>query len=299
MITESLREQHQLDILAFFTEYFGNQGWIIEFPPHGRGQETYFVKNETQSYFVKLNAQTERYQVMDQLGLSPKIISNGVLKDGTTILVLDQIKGRKPSPKDFQQYLAKFAACIRITHQSQALMQILPKRSSPHYKDVGLKSIQALEQRWEKIKFQVPGFIDAIDLNIQYLKEQVAQFTGGGLVASHNDPCNGNWLIAQEERIYLLDYESMSIDDPALDLGALLWWYYPPAMRSEFLRIAGCQNSQDLQFRMRIRMAIHALNIIIPRENSFDRFNPQAFDDALTDFRALIAGEENPQGYYQ
>jgi len=89
----------------------------------------------------------------------------------------------------------------------------------------------------------------------------------------------------------------MAWDDPALDIGAILWWYYPPEMRDEFLEITGYDQDVNFRNRMRIRMAIHNLQIIIPRENSFDRFTAERFDEALTDFRATIAGKENPQGY--
>jgi len=43
-------------------------------------------------------------------------------------------------------------------------------------------------------------------------------------------------------------------------------------------------------------MAIHNLNIIVPREKSFDQFIAEMFGEALVDFRA-IDGRENPQGY--
>ena len=121
--------------------------------------------------------------------------------------------------------------------------------------------------------------------------------TGGGLVASHNDPCNGNWLVDSAGKVYLLDYESTSLDDPALDLGALLWWYYPSPLRAEFLEIAGYETDATLHHRMKVRMALHCLNIILPRKDSFDRFNAESFDNALKDFKAVLAGKENPQGY--
>ena len=44
-------------------------------------------------------------------------------------------------------------------------------------------------------------------------------------------------------------------------------------------------------------MAMHCLHITLPREGSFDRFDPASFNESLEDFRAILAGEENPQGY--
>jgi hypothetical protein len=87
------------------------------------------------------------------------------------------------------------------------------------------------------------------------------------------------------------------MDDPACDLGALLWWYYPPDLRGSFLDIAGYPGDQEFNLRMRVRMALHCLSITLPREQSFDRFNPERYHEALEDFRAIVDGKENPQGY--
>ena len=87
------------------------------------------------------------------------------------------------------------------------------------------------------------------------------------------------------------------MDDPAFDLGALLWWYYPPDRRGRFLEIAGYRYDDEFKLRMQVRMALHCLNITLPRDGSFDRFNPESYNEALVDFRAILDGGENPQGY--
>ncbi len=122
-------------------------------------------------------------------------------------------------------------------------------------------------------------------------------FKGSGLVASHNDICNANWLLAEDGSLYLVDLDSMSRDDPALDIGATLWWYYPPELRPEFLAKAGYGNDPEFKKRMQVRMAMHCLNIALPRADSFDQFEPASFAEDLIDFRAIFAGQENPQGY--
>ncbi len=122
-------------------------------------------------------------------------------------------------------------------------------------------------------------------------------FKGSGLVASHNDICNANWLLAEDGSLYLVDLDSMSWDDPALDIGATLWWYYPPELRPEFLDKAGYGGDPEFKERMQVRMAMHCLNIALPRPGSFDEFEPASFAEWLIDFRAIFAGQENPQGY--
>jgi thiamine kinase-like enzyme len=291
------RDSHKSEVNSFLQKNFLGQDWEIVLPPHGTGHETYFARAAERFYFIKLGVQIERYQVMSTLGLSPQIIMTGSLKDGTSILVQEKINGRKPLRKDFHHYLDQFAKSLRKTHQCENLKQTLLPKISNHYKDVGLETLAQIEQRWETCRPKVLASAVFVDKSIEYLRGQINRFRGGGLVASHNDVCNVNWLISSDENIYLLDYESMSLDDPALDLGAILWWYYPPKMREKFLAIVGYENDEDFQNRMRIRMAVHNLNIILPRENSFDEFDANQFEESLVDFRAVIDGKENPQGY--
>jgi len=298
MEIEFSRNQHRTEVISFLKKNVTNQSWQISLPPHGTGNETYFVQSNRQSLFIKLGAILDRYQIMSKLGLSPQIIALGYLEDGTSILVQQRVNGKKPSRKDFHLHLKKFAEGIKKTHNCEDLKQILPKRSSCFYKDVGLEILGKIEQRWKIHELEVPEYADYVNEKITYLKNQIDQFTGDGLVASHNDICNGNWIVSFDGNLYLLDYESMTLDDPALDIGAILWWYYPPELRREFLEIAGYANDKNFSDRMRFRMAVHNLNIIIPREMSFDRFTAGTFGEALEDFRATIDGKENPKGYY-
>jgi hypothetical protein len=154
-----------------------------------------------------------------------------------------------------------------------------------------------LRQKWERSKTQVPEVAPFVDKSLHELERQIHRFSTEGLVASHNDICNANWLFASNGNIYVLDLESMSMDDPAFDLGALLWWYYPPRLRQSFLETAGYSYDQEFRFRMQVRMALHCLSITLPREGSFDRFDSSHYAEALTDFRAILEGRENPQGY--
>ena len=136
-----------------------------------------------------------------------------------------------------------------------------------------------------------------VDEALARLKQEIQDFVGSGLVASHNDICNGNWLIAWNGKVYVVDLEAMSLDDPAHDMGSLLWWYYPSELRTGFLESAGHQDDEAFRNRMRVRMALHCLDILLPRVGSFDRFHANTFVEDLVDFRAVVAGRENPQGY--
>lgn len=290
------REIHRQDVVEFLRKRFSVRNWELTLP-YGWGHETYFAVGGNHSCFVKLGGQTAQYKAMASLELTPPVLAAEQLADGTTILVQPIIRGHNPSRRDFQEQLEPIATMVRQIHHSPEIKQVLPPAPSPHYRDAGLAMLGQVEARWAPVKESVSSVAGFVDESLTRLKEEILAFTGSGLAASHNDICNANWLIAEDGRIYLIDLDAMSPDDPANDMGALLWWYYPPAQRRRFLEIAGHPLDAAFQERMRVRMVLHCLHIILPRPQSFDRFDPAAFPDWLTDFRAVMAGDENPQGY--
>ncbi len=291
------RDAHLVEVRRMLEREFPCGTWELSLPPQGTGNETYFGRCAERSCFIKLGVEIERYRIMDSLGLAPHLIMTGCLEDGTALVVQERVGGRKPSRKDFRDHLEQFAQAIRVTHECEALQQVLSPKRSGFYRDAGLDTLAEVERRWKGVRFMVPESAAYVESCIECLRNEIYQFEGEGLVASHNDICNANWLVSTQGRVYLIDYEMMSMEDPALDLGAILWWYYPPELRGRFLQVAGCSSDEGFLRRMRIRMAVHNLNIILPRENSFDTFESVGFEETLIDFRALMEGKDNPQGY--
>ncbi len=290
------RQAHQQEVRRFLQKQLSAQDWSFSLP-RGTGMETYIAHGKEQDYFVKVGPPLQRYLAMAGLGLTPPVLACGRLESGPSILVQPFIAGHRPSQSDFWDQLEAVAELVRTMHNHPRIQDTLPPPSSNLHRDAGLQAMQPLRQRWERCKARVPNVARYVDDCLDYLARQISLFPGEGLAASHGDICNANWLFSGR-KIYIVDLESMCMDDPALDLGALLWWYYPPKLRQRFLDIAGYRYDDELKSRMRIRMAMHCLHITLPRQQSFDHFDPQDYDESLIDFTALLAGEENPQGYH-
>jgi thiamine kinase-like enzyme len=288
------RRQHQPEVRGFLQKHFLTRHWRFSLPI-GTGHETYFAQGDDSVYFVKLGVQIARYQAMASLDLIPQLLAAGYLEDGTTIIVQPYRAGRIPSRRDYRLHLEQIAGIIDRTHHSPELQRALPAVSSDFHSVAGLESLTRLQQRWVCYRAQVPQVADFVDESLADLAGQVQSFPGNGLVASHNDICNANWLITPDGQLYLTDLELMSLDDPALDIGATLWWYYRRDLWRRFLEIAGYADDEPLRFRMRVRMAMHCLNITLPREGSYDPFDPTSYAEALTDFRAILVGGANPE----
>ena len=290
------RSKHQQEVRGFLQKHLSIHDWLFSLP-RGSGMETYFVQGNERSYFVKVGVPVERYLAMAEIGLTPPVVAFGHLESGLSVIVQTYITGRKPSQKDYRDQLEKVAVLIRKMHNHPEIKRILQSASSNLHKDSGLRALNQLRQKWDRYKAQVPNIAEFIENSLEELSQQVNLFSTEGLVAAHNDICNANWLFASDGRIYLIDFESMLLDDPALDMGALLWWYYPPELRQRFLETAGYPYDQEFKIRMQVRMSMHCLSITLPREQSFDSFNPNSYSESLNDFRAILDGKENPQGY--
>ena len=290
------RQEHQEEVHRFLQKYLSIKEWSFSLP-RGSGMESYFAQGNGQSYFVKVGVQVERYLAMAEINLTPYVAAHGHLNDGLSVMVQPFLAGRTPNRQDYRNHLMEVAGRVRKMHLSPHIREILPSVPSDLYKDAGLRALNQLRQKWKRYKAQVPTVAEFVDEKLEYLAKQVNLFKGEELVASHGDICNANWLFGSDGHIYLLDFESMAIDDPALDMGALLWWYYPPELRQRFLEIAGYRYDNEFKFRMRIRMAMHCLSITLPREQSFDSFDANYYDESLRDFRAILNDEENPEGY--
>jgi thiamine kinase-like enzyme len=291
------RYQHRQEVIAFLHDHCGNHQWELALPSSGRGQETYVAESDGGRYFVKVGAHIPCYEAMASLNLTPAVIVSGYLRDGASVLVEPYIKGRNPSWQDFRKLLPSMAAVVSKMHHWPALKSVLPAVDSESYRGVGLGAARRVQHKWELCRAQVPIVADYVDEALARVIREIQGFSGSGLVASHNDICNSNWLIAPDGRIYLVDLEAMCLDDPAHDMGSLLWWYYPPELRPHFLKRAGYRYDDAFRNRMRVRMALHCLDILLPRPGSFDRFRADLFGEDLTDFRAVVAGRENPHGY--
>lgn len=290
------RQKHQQEVNDFLHKHLSIFDWKFSLP-QGTGKESYFAHGLKRTYFVKVGVNIERYLVMAETGLTPPVIVHGLLETGSPIIVQLVIKGQKPSRADYRERLIKVAELIRQMHGHPRIRKVLEPASSDFYRDAGMRALDRLRKKWGRYKAQVPQVAGFVDNSLDHLAGQINMFSGEGLVTSHGDICNANWLFAVDGKIYILDLDSMSMDDPALDMGALLWWYYPPELRGQFLDVAGYHYDDKFKHRMQIRMAMHCLDITLPREGSFDQLDANQYGDALRDFRAILQGKENPEGY--
>jgi len=288
--------RHKEEVERFLQNTLHMETWEF-LSTNGSGNEKYIAASDGKKYFVKLDVQLARYEILGDLGISPKIINSGFLEDGKTIIIQEYVTGHNPSPKDFQTHIYEIATILANVHNSKKLQKVLKKSEIKTYQEAALKAFYEIVDKWEYYKNELSAYTVYIDNSLKQIQSNIYKIEGNNLVSAHNDICMANWLISDNGLVFLVDFESMQMEDPTVDIGALLWWYYPPDMRKTFCDIMKVDYSSALRNRMQIRMAMHCLNIMLPRKDSFDVFDLDWFAMFFDDFKAIMEGKDNPKGY--
>jgi thiamine kinase-like enzyme len=289
------RRRHKGEVEAFLRERLGIAGWTFALP-RGSGHETYVAQGGDQVLFVKVGAHIEPTVAMSRVGLTPPVLQTGRLADGSAIVAQPFIEGHHPTRSEYRARLEEIARIIRDMHCNPEVQATLPPALSGDYASAGKHTLDQVRARWERVRAQVPYVAGFVDASLADLERRIAHFSGSGLVASHNDICRDNWLFTAGGHIYLVDLEAMALDDdPALDVGVTLWWYYAPKLWPRFLQCMGYPDDEGFRDRLWVRLALHCLGITLPRPGSFDTLDPASYEERLADFRAVMERKGNPE----
>lgn len=68
--------------------------------------------------------------------------------------------------------------------------------------------------------------------------------------------------LAEDNQLYLIDWDGAMIADPAIDLGLLLYWYIPKENWQDWLSMYGKELTDNLKLRMKWYVTIQTLSSI-------------------------------------
>src|SRR5699024_6739097 len=78
----------------------------------------------------------------------------------------------------------------------------------------------------------------------------------------HGDVNHNNWLLSDQDELFLVDWEGAMIADPAIDLGMLLYTYVELGRWDEWLQYYGKPLAHDLLKRMKWYALVQAITMI-------------------------------------
>ncbi|NEU29990.1 phosphotransferase family protein [bacterium LRH843] len=221
-------------------EHFLGEGWIVQ-PAGGATGEAYRAQQGEQVVFLKRNS-SPFLAVLSAEGIVPKLLWTKRLENGDVITAQRWIVGRKLKAIEMKE--RRVASLLAKIHGSSELLSMLRRiESEPLTPYVIVENLRRHLQQFllEDV---------TLEKGMAYLTERLEEVLHEHVVVCHCDINHNNWILDEEEQLYLIDWDGATVSDPALDLGLLLYSYVPKEDWKSWLKQYGLGLDESLQKRM-------------------------------------------------
>ncbi|WP_170007972.1 phosphotransferase family protein [Bacillus fonticola] len=233
-------------------EHLFDQKWEI-IPAGGATGEAFFARSEEQKLFLKRNS-SPFLAVLSAEGIVPKLVWTKRLENGDVISAQEWLSGRELKAKDMSS--ERVAKLLQKIHRSNPLQMMLRRlgKTPIDPKQIIQNLIKSLPNELSK---QI--FVKRILKELQET-EPTIRYSHDGVC--HGDMNHNNWLLTDDDMLYLIDWDNAQIGDPAIDVGMLLYTYVPRQDWDQWLLAYGITLTDGLARRMRWYVLAHGLAMV-------------------------------------
>lgn len=233
-------------------EHILGQEWEIV-PAGGATGEAFYASYEDQRLFLKRNS-SPFLAVLSAEGIVPKLIWTRRLENGDVITAQQWLPGRELKPHDMNH--ERVARMLRKIHRSEPMVGMLSRlEKQPLQPDMIFHSVVELLDE-EVLSFPV------VKKTLSFLLDEISNVFSNEKVVCHGDVNHNNWLLTEDNQLYLIDWDGAMIADPAIDLGMLLYLYIPEDNWNSWLNMYGKPLTENLKLRMKWYVALQTLSSI-------------------------------------
>ncbi|MFC3883274.1 phosphotransferase [Bacillus songklensis] len=222
-------------------EHILGSEWEIT-PAGGATGEAYFAKFKDRKLFLKRNS-SPFLAVLSAEGIVPKLVWTKRMENGDVITAQHWLTGRELKAEDMDS--KKVAALLSKIHHSKELLDMLKRLGK-----MPLLPKELLEQLEADMHPDLKR-LPVIQKGFDYLWRELPNIQAEKYVVCHCDVNHNNWLLSEDNQLYLIDWDGAMIADPAIDLGLLLYSYIPRKNWGEWLNLYGEKLTEDLEKRMK------------------------------------------------
>ncbi len=274
---------------AILREHFGPGAWKLAPAKQGRGAGAYVARSERHSVFVKWDVDGLALRRLSDLGIVPTVVA--VARHGDRPYIIQRyVEGTHPDRSWLGQHLAGIATRIRTYQQDEELVRTLsPRRKLGHVNAVSdaLTDIRAAFNHAQPPIFHSGRVIESL----ARWQKQGQRVPAGPIVPTHLDPNATNFLLSHD-RVYLIDWDEVTLSDPMRDIGPFLWWYIPRQKWHEFFTVYGMEMTDEAVRRVYWWAAHRSISVALWVAGHVDE--AAGAEDFLIDFTAATAGDPNP-----
>jgi thiamine kinase-like enzyme len=212
-------------------------------PAGGVTGDAYFAEYEGRKLFLKRNS-SPFLAVLSAEGIVPKLVWTKRMENGDVITAQQWLNARELKPHDMGS--EQVANLLRKIHQSKELLAMLKRLGK-----TPLLPTMMIEKLNTSFTPEMLQPYPIIQHALSWLKREIASIEYEDFVVCHCDINHNNWLLTDDEQLYLIDWDGAMIADPAIDIGMLLYSYIPKEQWEEWLSLYGLDLTEHLRIRMK------------------------------------------------
>jgi thiamine kinase-like enzyme len=233
-------------------EHILGQEWEIT-PAGGDTGEAFYARYEDQRLFLKRNS-SPFLAVLSAEGIVPKLVWTKRLESGDVITAQQWLSGRELKPSEMSQDLV--ARLLKKIHRSEPMLGMLSR-----IENSALLPETLFQTVVNKLDVEILS-LPEVQNTLSFLKKEALNVYCEEKVVCHGDVNHNNWLLAEDNQLYLIDWDGAMIADPAIDLGLLLYWYIPKDNWQDWLSKYGKKLTDHLRLRMKWYVALQTISSI-------------------------------------
>lgn len=221
-------------------EYQFNDEWTLH-PVGGDTGQAFMGTHNQEKIFLKRNS-SPFLAALSMEGLTPKLIWTKRTTNGDVFSAQEWMNGHLLSKQEMQSM--QVIQLLHHYHHSDNLYRMLKKIGGEVW---GPKEFLADFLSELPEDFRHLAFIGEI---ITYLQATATFAERGKKTVCHGDINRKNFLLAEDNRLYLVDWEMVKIADPMLDLTQVLVQYIPMGDWQRWFDLYGLQITKDSYRRL-------------------------------------------------
>lgn len=257
-------------------EHFYQLGWTLD-SAGGQSGEAYKAEQNGERLFLKRNA-SPFLAALSAEGIVPKLLWTKRIETGEVVAAQDWKNGRSLTEEEMKS--SRVAEILNKIHHSNHLLVLLKKMNVDPITPSML--LNEINQSMSAQLLSNETIIDAVD----YLNKFVPSNDVKGYTLCHGDVNHNNWLLSEQDELFLIDWEGAMIADPSIDVGMVLYNYVPYDEWKSWFEQYDFKPEVSFLLRMKWYAILQGVTLIIwnAKEKRYQQMNQwiQFVDDVLT-----------------
>lgn len=250
--------------------------WRLE-PIKGATGQTYMGIRGTERVFIKRNT-SPLLAALSKEGIAPKLVWTKRTVDGDILTAQKWLDGSQLKEDEIGQRNDVIDVLYQL-HHSISLKNMIEKIGGQiHTPEMLLKKYD--EKLPKKLNNQ--PFLTEV---YQELKNHLPTCSTKNYMVVHGDVNHRNWLVSNNY-LYLVDWDSVMLADPGVDLGMFLGHYVPQENWSKWLLSYGIQAEEDVLTKIYWYAVFSFLQEIL---RHYEAGETSAMDEEISKLKAIVA----------